>query len=174
MPATEYWEILPDDFSERSQWNTDLTTFDDGSEQRRSRWANDRTIYSFSYPSMVDDQITDLWNFYRARKGSWESFYCAVPPGITFAVTQVSGTSVVLSNAIKPSPSNITTKVNNVELFNCTFDEDEKKVIYPSPQTGDIEVTYYEMKLVRFVNDALDRDWILWLVTSQTLDFITV
>jgi hypothetical protein len=174
MPASTYFELLPEDFSEQSTWKTDVSTFDSGTEQRRSRWSSDRTTYSFGYPNAYDDQITTIWDYYRARKGGYESFYLAVPPALTYSESVAEATYVVLSSATKPSPANLTVRVDNSLLSGWTYTEAEKRINFDSEITGDVKVEYYELKLVRFLSDVASRDWMAYVVTNQSLDFITV
>lgn len=166
--------MLPDDFSQTTQFRTQVSVFGSGAEQRRSRWANPRTTYSFSFPSAIDAQIDTIYSYYVARKGSYESFWLAVPPGVTFLETVVDANSVILADATKPSPLNLTVKIDGVQLFGCTFTEATKTVNFPSAQTGVVDILFHELVLVRFAQDNLDRDYILWLITSQSLNFITI
>lgn len=174
MPASEYLEILPEDFSDQAQWRTDLSTFDNGKEQRRSRWASSRKMYGFSYPNAVDEQIDALFDFYEDRKGPWESFYLAVPPGQTHWEDVSAAGSVTLSAATKPSPENITVYIAGSLYSDWTYAEGTKEITFGSNQTGMVHVDFYEMVLVRFAEDIYSRNWMLYLVTSQSLNFITV
>lgn len=174
MGYSDYLELLPETFDEESQWKTDRSTFDNGSEQRRSRWASDKKIYHFGYPNAYDDQITTLWTFYQNRKGSYDLFYVVVPPSTTHSETVSGATTVVLSTATKPSPTNITITLDGTTISNWTYTDATKTIAFDSPKTGAIVVTYYEMKLVHFLSDNLSREWFLYSVTNQTLDFITV
>jgi hypothetical protein len=174
MPASEYFEVLPEDFSDQAQFKTDLSTFDNGKEQRRSRWASNRISYGFSFPNAVDEQIDEIWDFYVDRKGSWESFYLAVPPGQTHWENVSGAGSVTLSAATKPSPLNITVYITGALYSDWTYSEDTKQITFGSNQTGMVHVDFYEMALVRFAEDIYSRNWMLYLVTSQSLNFITV
>jgi len=175
MPSSEYFELLPDDYSEQIQYRTDRSTFDSGREQRRSRWAAGKTIYSFVYPQMIDSDITTIWSYYSARKGSYESFYLAVPPPQYHDEVVWEQWTLVLSGATKPSPSNITVRKEGHLYTDWTYDEATKTITFGTEQSGFwFRVTYYEMLEVRFLNDSLSRDWLLYLITNQTLDFITV
>ena len=169
-----YWELLPEDFSESQQWRTTISTFETGKEQRRAEWTKPKIVYSFSYPNAIENQITELWDFYQARKGAFEKFYLAVPPYLYHTESVVGATFVVLSEATKPSPSNITVYLDDKTIYDWHFSEDNKTIHFDEAKTGEIAVRYVEMKLVRFLNDSLDRDWFVYLVTRQTIDFITV
>lgn len=174
MGYSDYLELLPQDFDEESQWKTDVSGFDSGKEQRRSRWTSDRKIYHFGYPNAYDSQITTLWDFYRSRKGSWDYFYLVIPPSNTHSETVNGATTVVLSAATKPSPTNITVTLDGTAISDWTYSETTKTITFDSAKTGAIIVTFYEMKLVRFLADSLSREWFLYCVTNQSLDFITV
>ena len=174
MALTDYFQTLPETFSEQIQYKTDMSQFDSGQEQRRSRWSTGRTIYSYSYPNAIDSQITDIWDFYKSRLGSFDYFYLVVPPEETYTTAASGSTNITLTTATKPSPENIRVFVDDIETWDWDYVDASKRIDFDSPQTGSVDVYYYEMKLVRFANDVASRDWMIFLVTSQSLDFITV
>lgn len=174
MPASEYFEALPEDFSDQAQFKTDVSTFGTGKEQRRSRWESSRKTYGFTFPNAIDEQIDALFDFYQDRKGPWESFYLAVPPGQTHWEDVVLADSIILTDATKPSPQNITVYIDDALYGNWVYTENDKKITFGSTQYGFVKVDYFEMKLVRFSEDIYSRNWMLYLVTSQSLNFITV
>jgi len=174
MPASAYLELMPEDFSEESRWKSDVSTFDSGREQRRGRWASDRKIYHYNYPNAIDSQITDLFDYWTARKGNWESFYLAVPPYLTHSETVSGAGSIVLTDGIKPSPNNMTVRLDGNLVSGWSYDESSKTITFVSPLTGSLVVTFVELKLVRFLSEVYSRDWMVFLVTSQTLDFIEI
>lgn len=56
-------------------WKTIISGYDSGKEQRRQKNLYPKYDVSLTYPplSLVNTQI--LWNFYQARRGTYEAFY---------------------------------------------------------------------------------------------------
>jgi hypothetical protein len=57
------------------RWNTVISQFDSGKEQRRSKQTQDLYDIKLTYPPMIMSDFTTLWAYYQARKGRCESFY---------------------------------------------------------------------------------------------------
>lgn len=61
------------------EWRTLITPFDDGSEQRRQKWLYSKYNVRLSYYGLSATASNTLWEFYQARKGSYEAFHFFEP-----------------------------------------------------------------------------------------------
>jgi hypothetical protein len=55
-------------------YKTLISNFENGAEQRRNKWSQGKLSFSLVYKILTAAQMTILWDFYIARKGSFESF----------------------------------------------------------------------------------------------------
>jgi len=62
-----------------SSWKTLISDFESGKEQRRKRWAFPKRKISLRYDKLTPAGIKDIWQFYQARSGAYETFYLFVP-----------------------------------------------------------------------------------------------
>lgn len=60
-------------------WKTTITPFDSGREQRRQKQVFPKYDIAFSYNTLTLTEFNLLWNFYHARRGSYEAFYVYLP-----------------------------------------------------------------------------------------------
>ena len=69
---------FPDDISFGSsggpRFMTDITTMENGSEQRIARWAKSKNRYTVGYAVRTQDQLATIKRFWNARKGSAWAF----------------------------------------------------------------------------------------------------
>jgi len=56
-------------------WKTVISDFDSGKEQRRQKNLYPKYNVSLTYPPLSLTDIQILWNFYQARRGTYEPFY---------------------------------------------------------------------------------------------------
>jgi len=56
-------------------WNNITTTFDSGKEQSRQKNLYPKYNVTLNYKTLTNTDIQILWNFYQARRGSFEPFY---------------------------------------------------------------------------------------------------
>jgi hypothetical protein len=56
-------------------WKTIISAFDSGKEQRRQKQTYAKYDMSLTYNALHEADFQTLWNFYVARKGSFEAFY---------------------------------------------------------------------------------------------------
>lgn len=57
------------------RWNTLVSEFDSGEEQRRQKLLYAVYDVNLTFPPLVDTDAQTVWEFYMARKGSVEAFY---------------------------------------------------------------------------------------------------
>ncbi len=58
-----------------AKWNTLISKFDSGTEQRRQKQIQPLFDVTLTYKLLEQDEMQLLWDFYQERRGSWESFY---------------------------------------------------------------------------------------------------
>jgi hypothetical protein len=75
--ATFPEDPAPYEFEIEPEWKTIVTDISDGSEQRKQKrsYAKYNVRLKFDYTEVDVDEMEDIWNFYIARKGSYEAFY---------------------------------------------------------------------------------------------------
>jgi hypothetical protein len=59
----------------KSAWKNIISDFDSGKEQRRQKNLYAKYDVSLTYPPLSLANIQILWNFYQARRGTFEAFY---------------------------------------------------------------------------------------------------
>jgi hypothetical protein len=59
----------------KAVWNTTVSAFDSGKEQRRQKNLYPKYDVSLTYPVLTEASMQIIWNFYMARKGTFEPFY---------------------------------------------------------------------------------------------------
>ena len=61
-------------YEEEFGFRTLISQFENGAEQRRSKWGQGRKIFSLKYNVKKREEIDRLWNFYHLCKGAYKSF----------------------------------------------------------------------------------------------------
>ena len=57
------------------RWKTIVTGMDSGYEERTAKWLFSKYDVNVNYDTLSATEAQTLWNFYSARKGSYEAFY---------------------------------------------------------------------------------------------------
>jgi len=57
------------------RWNTTVSSFDGGKEQRRQKNLYPKYDVSLTYPVLTEANMQILWSFYQSKKGTYEPFY---------------------------------------------------------------------------------------------------
>lgn len=57
------------------RWNTTISNFDGGKEQRRQKNLYPKYDVSLTYPVLSVANMQILWSFYQSKKGTYEPFY---------------------------------------------------------------------------------------------------
>jgi hypothetical protein len=74
MPTVKDWDIVP-------EFNTFISEFGSGKRVRNSKWPEPRYVFKIKYRlPMRKEDITNIKDFFIARKGSFESFQIYVAP----------------------------------------------------------------------------------------------
>jgi hypothetical protein len=62
-------------YSLEMEYRTVVSQFDSGNEQRRSKWSFPKYNVTLHYNALEATDVDTLWDFYQARKGSFEAFH---------------------------------------------------------------------------------------------------
>jgi uncharacterized protein (TIGR02217 family) len=62
-------------YSIEPQWRTLVTEFDSGEEQRRQKWLYSKYNVKLSFSGLSATAAGNIYEFYQARKGSYEAFH---------------------------------------------------------------------------------------------------
>lgn len=57
------------------RYKTIISQFDDGTEQRRTKWTFPKYDVQLNFNALKSTDVDTLWNFFKARRGSYEPFY---------------------------------------------------------------------------------------------------
>lgn len=66
--------LKPDfQFVQTEEWNTAISRFENGTEQRRNLWATQRKKWRLQYINRLLDDFTTIQTLFNARKGAYAS-----------------------------------------------------------------------------------------------------
>ncbi len=124
------------------EFKTLTSQFENGAEQRRSKWSRGKMQITLAYNVLTKAQIALLWSFYIVRKGSFETFYFTdlnlITGGIsTIHTTPTAGGTGYTANDILTVTTGGrlgTVKVNTVNLGVIT-------AMYASPEVAGVGYT---------------------------------
>jgi uncharacterized protein (TIGR02217 family) len=156
-------------FEETVLWKTLVTTYEDGKEQRRKKWSQPKRSYSLTLSSRSDTITNQVWDFFNARSGAYETFYFEntnESPATGELVGYGTGALRDFQLDHFPLPSGaITLTVNGVaqtETTNYTLARSTGAITFAVgsvPVSGDpIVATYRNCRIVRFAEDQLTRE----------------
>lgn len=77
--------------STKYDWNTNAVQFENGTKQYQQTWTKAEITHTFNTSGLID-YINYIVNFYNARKGSLEKFYCDIYRDGNKKVCRFSGT----------------------------------------------------------------------------------
>jgi len=73
-------------FGKQVQFKTLISAFENGAEQRRSKWSQGKTLFTLVYKAITFTEVGTLWAFYLARKGVFEAFTYVDPTVTSYTV----------------------------------------------------------------------------------------
>ncbi len=99
------------------EWKTLYSNYDDlGEEKRKQKWLYPRRNITLKYKALTKDEAEDLYEFYQARKGAYESFVWFESTGIgaykTYTSEYVGGMGSTEINFNLPSKGATARTVN--------------------------------------------------------------
>lgn len=152
-------------------WNTIITPFDSGAEQRRSKMSFPIFDVEMLFDPISKSELQTLWAFYQARKGAYEAFYLYTIPvtedfdalyvGVGDGATDVfdlpgkttSSQSIYLNNALQSSGYSILTGGGEASADRVDFTV--------APTAGDViscDFTGYMRIHCRFAEDSMSKE----------------
>lgn len=155
-------------FVEDINYNTLITRYEDGKEQRRQKWSRPKRMYSISLRGKSKTIFNQIWNFYNSRSGAFDTFYFT-NPNETPVANEVFGTgngsTTVFTLANSPIPSGTMSisvgGVAKTESTHYTVNRSTGVITFNTPPSGGLSVTavsYNFSRIVRFAEDKLGRE----------------
>lgn len=183
MSTQEFWWPVNEPFDEELNFNTLVTPFEDGKEQRRQKWSQPKRLYTISLRGKNKTDEDALWSFYQARAGAFDTFYFENPnespaQGVA-STTFVDGTTrtFVFPNAPWTS-GDVTVYKNSVASGGGTYDRLNGTVTFPvggAPEYGaTITADYHFARVVRFNDDKLSRELFSYRLWNSEIKLIQV
>jgi len=159
------------------EWKTIISGFDGGGEQRRQKQLFPKYNVSVQYDALSETDMQTLWDFYMARKGSFEAFYIydlALLASIALnhdgqyvgtgdGATDIfdipgrstSSQAVYIDNALQTTPTNYSILTGGGESSSDRID------FVAAPAAGEVitvDFTGYLRIRARFLEDKLPRE----------------
>jgi len=172
-------------FEDESTWNTLVTKYEDGKEQRRAKWSRPKSGFNITLSSKSEVITAQVWSFFNARQGALETFYFentneSPTTGEVVGTGNGSNVNYQLDNYPLPSGS-ITLTVDGVaqtETTNYTLTRTTGAITFAGgsvPPSGDqILATYRHCKTVRFTEDKLTREQFAYKLYNLGIKLIEV
>ena len=79
--STTYWlpawepHTYKTDYQNGGSFKTQISTFDNGKEQRRKKMTVERHRFIHSFDCLTEAELLAIYRFWQARYGAWEAFY---------------------------------------------------------------------------------------------------
>lgn len=175
------WDInIP--FDETVGFNTLITKYEDGKEQRRQKWSRPKRNFDISLRGRTNVIMQQAWDFYIARNGSFDTFYFENPnesPVSSEILGTGNGINVNFNLAHYPLPSGAITLTSGATTFtetsHYTLTRSTGAVVFNVAPTGDVVATNYNFcRVVRFAEDNLDRELFNYRLFNTKLKLIEV
>jgi len=168
MAYTDILELSPEFGLEESvSFKTNITESESGREHRDALWDVGLRDYSLTCKFLSKAEMDVIWNFYIARKGSWDPFLVKVLPEYQAESENVGDANNLLTrfdlhNFPVDTSANYTATVDGVATTDFVLTNDfvnEKSYIdfNTAPVIGEILVNYDYYFYVRFAEDTLTR-----------------
>lgn len=102
-------------YHEELEWKTLYTQFDDlGEEQRKQKWLYPKRNITLKHAYVSKTNARAIWNFYNARKGSYEAFNYFVPFADAYT-SEYIGTGDATTTAFNLPSKDISTRTVYVD-----------------------------------------------------------
>jgi hypothetical protein len=85
-------------FEETIEHHTLLSEFENGSEQRRNKWSQDKRKFSCVFKNRTKSEFETVRDFIIARKGAYESFTFTNPNDSTSYTVRLDGDTFAAQN----------------------------------------------------------------------------
>lgn len=174
------------------QWNTLVSTFENGSEQRRAKRTVSRAQFDVVFNGLAVATAHSIRAFYEARYGAYDTFafpsYGEVITGSRLACVEGGASKDTITDsssgfvnigfdashgiwiAGSGASNNGNYTVDSVAAGTVTLDADQDI----ANESANASLTVYKSYTVRFVEDSLDVLWITPSVCSLSFSLIEV
>jgi len=183
----EIFPLIPQyNYTSAVQFKTDVSSFESGKEQRRARWSTPLKVFDINFEVLDWDDMHTLYDFYVARKGSYEEFYfdglhnipisseiVSTPSGLTYSVT-------LTTPPIKPSTLTVTLSTSGLTLTDngygvltgngsgtINYDTGALSVVFNSPPGTTVLANYNFYYNCRFSEDSLSFEMFTWKLYAE-------
>jgi len=165
---------------ESIDYRTLITEMEDGDEKRRAKWPYGLRNYTLQLYAYSKSNMDTIWDFYIARKGSYDSFLVKIPTEY-----EVSSETIGTGNGVRTTwtldefpvdtSANFTMYVDGVEAsasLSNNFDTEFSYVTFDSAPGDGLAVTgdYHIYFKVRFVNDRLTRTLLAYQLLNAGIE----
>lgn len=152
------------------EWSTLTSTFENGNEQRRSKWARPKYNITLNYTALKEADSQLLWEFYMSVKGAYEAFLFFdfyVYSHVDHYVGTGDGSTTIFDIPGKSTSSQTLYINGNVITTGFSYlvgggDGDADRVSFTTApavgQTISIDFTGFLRVKCRFLNDKLSRE----------------
>ena len=91
--------IAPDYiFEEQSRFQTLISQFENGAEQRRAKWSSGQKIWSLNFKNKTQDEFETVIAFFESKQGAYGSFTWTNPNDDTEYTVRFQEDSVTFQN----------------------------------------------------------------------------
>jgi len=171
-------------FDMTEEWKTSIVISESGIEQRRAKWGHVRRHVHISPRYLYGVNGDTLWDFYHARRGSYEAFSWFVPFSDAYIkeLVGIGDGSTVTFNIPGKLTSARTMYEDGEENASISYstggtDGVDRVTFSVAPAAGaiiEISFTGYLRIWCRFANDKLNRPFFDTTVRDWGLDLIEV
>lgn len=184
------WIWRPVAASVTELYRTLITQFENGAEQRRSKWAKPLAIVAFRFErgSLTLDDVTDIWRFYKAQAGAFRTFDLPTYGRVATVESRYPGSGTLLglsdTQDLTTSGSSRWNKIllenagGTTELFVVTsiVNSTTLHVRSGSPQGAVFEVgnPAYPVLQARFAQDIYNPEYLAALMVTTGIEFTEV
>lgn len=166
---------------EELNYNTLITPFESGKEQRRQKWSQPKRIFTLSFNAMAETELDRMWSFYQARAGAYGTFTFENPTDSPISaeasIHTANGSRTTFGFANYPWTSgDVTIYKNGVASGDYTIDYANGQITFgKAPQAGAaITGSYHFGHTVRFMEDKLSRSMFSYKLWASQLKLIQV
>lgn len=182
MAYTDILELTPEfGLSESIRFNTNITEAESGLERRDALWDHGLREYNLTVQFLSQASMNDIWNFYIARKGSYDDFLIKILTefqSVDPFTGNGSNTVFLLHNFPVDTTAHNSVTVGGVPNSNYTLSNDfanEKSYItFSVAPSGAILASYEFYMRMRFKEDTLTRQLVAYQLLNAGVAMVEV
>lgn len=187
--STEILTLSPEfGLEELVKFRTLITEFEDGKEQRRSKWAYPLREYRLNLKWYSKTNMDIIWDFYIARRGAYDTFWVLVPTEYKVTLEGI-GDGDGATKAFQLDEFPVNTIAGKFQLYAGVAGDEEKDgslansiateiatATYDvAPNNNDVlKATYQFYFQVRFADDNMTRGLMAYQLLHAGLKLVEV